>query len=95
MFHFQRLLCLVNFSYACLNKISNGFPNSNQPTDNVEFHIGQYLYYAVVWDVTSEKVPSNMHKMRRFRSSCAFKNYYAGPSCSKLTMSLVNVLLKL
>ena len=45
--------------------------------------------WTVIWAASSEKVSSN--KICRFRSSCACPNYYPGPSCSKLTMLLVNV----
>ena len=31
-----------------------------------------------IWADSSEKVPSNMRKMRRFRSSCACAKYHPG-----------------
>ena len=36
-----------------------------------------------------------MHKMHIFKSSCMCAKYHPGPSCSKLTMSLVDISLKL
>ena len=46
------------------------------------------------WATSSEKVPLNMSKMCGFRSPCTCPTYHSGPSCSKLTTSLVNDLLK-
>ena len=33
-----------------------------------------------IWTASSEKMPSNMRKMRRFRSCCACAKYHSGLS---------------
>ena len=49
-----------------------------------------YSIVIIIWATSSEKVPSNMHKICRLWSSWACTKYQPGPSCSKLTTSLVN-----
>ena len=46
----------------------------------------------VKWVVSSEKLPSNMHKMYRFRSSCAYSKYHLG-LCSPFIHSAVSIIL--
>ena len=42
--------------------------------------VGNWLskYANIIWATSSENVPSNMHKMRRFRVSCACAKYHPG-----------------
>ena len=50
----------------------------------------RFLAFGIKWAVPNEKLPSNMLKMGRFRSSCTHPKYHPGPKvCSPFIHSEV------
>ena len=88
----HRLRDNKSWLYYYSHAISLYFIHAHVPCNLFTCNVFQISHYnkGYIWAASSEKVPSNVCKMCRFRSSYACAKYQQGPSCSKLTMSLVN-----